>query len=166
MSNQKNITLNRIVAFLVGGLLVFAVMSFTVVSKAKTQNAELKQSLDISRFEASRLLADAKAQFTVGDFKEAKLSLTTLFNNQPGSTEAEEGRILVTEIDMAEKTINEKWETALPGVQAEWNNARALELRAEWDSDRVKLENEIESKIDQAWEKEKDEIRSEWMKKN
>ncbi|MDY7028311.1 MAG: hypothetical protein SVR04_08450, partial [Spirochaetota bacterium] len=53
----------RIGLFVAGGLLVFAVMSFTVVNNAKKANVELTQTLDASRYEAGRLLADAKAQF-------------------------------------------------------------------------------------------------------
>lgn len=69
MANQKNITLNRIVSFLAGGLLIFTIMSFSVVNKLKTQNTELAKALDTSIYEAGRLLADAKALFTAGDFR-------------------------------------------------------------------------------------------------
>ena len=163
MKNPKSVILNRIVSFLAGGLLVFAVMSFTVVSKLKVQNTELENSLDTSRFEAGRLLADAQAQFLDGDFEKAKLSLTTLIENQPGSREAAEGRDLFPKVETAEAAIISKWESALPEIQAEWRNNMASQLRAEWDADRVKLDNELESKIDQAWDKAIDGIRSEWM---
>ena len=166
MSNQKTIILNRAAAFLAGGLLVFAIMSFTVVSTVKKQNTELEKTLDISRYEAGRLLSDAREQFTAGDFEGAKLSLNNLFDNQPGSKEAAEGKILLPEIETKEKAVNAMWETALPGVKSEWRKSKALELRAEWDADRVKLEKTIESKIDLAWEKAKYGIRSEWISKS
>ena len=165
MENQKKIILNRIVSFVAGGLLIFAVMSFTVVNTVKTENTELAKALEISKFEAGRLLADAKAQFAAGDLEEAKISLTNLFDNQPGSKEAEEGRILFPQIENAEAFLNTKWEKALPGIKAEWRKAMTLELRAESEADRVKFENEIEGKIDRAWDKAKEKVRSEWMHK-
>jgi predicted Zn-dependent protease len=120
--------------------------------------------LDISRYEASRLLDDAKAQFTAGEIDQAKRSLTLLSENQPGSVEAAEGRTLLTKIELEEKTNNAKWEAAVTLIRTEWKKAKALELRAKWDADRVNLENEIDKNVDLAWEKEKDAVRSEWMK--
>jgi hypothetical protein len=120
--------------------------------------------LDISRYEASRLLDDAKAQFTAGEIDQAKRSLTLLSENQPGSVEAAEGRTLLTKIELEEKTNNAKWEAAVTLIRTEWKKAKALELRAKWDADRVKLENEIDKNVDLAWEKEKDVVRAKWMK--
>jgi hypothetical protein len=120
--------------------------------------------LDISRYEASRLLDDAKAQFTAGEIDQAKRSLTLLSENQPGSVEAAEGRTLLAKIELEEKTNNAKWEAAVTLIRTEWKKAKALELRAKWDADRVKLENEIDKNVDLAWEKEKDVVRAKWMK--
>lgn len=95
-NERRTMFLNRMVSFLVGGLLVFAVMSFTVVSSANAENEELAAALDTSRFEAERLLEDAKAQLSNRDYAEAEASLTALFANQPGSDEATEGRALLS----------------------------------------------------------------------
>ncbi|MDA3955697.1 hypothetical protein [Oceanispirochaeta sp.] len=163
MEHQKNITLNRIVSFLIGGLLIFAIMNLTVLNNAKKENAQLVKSLDISQFEASRLLADAEAQFAAGDFEDAKLTLTTLFENQPGSTEAASGHPLLTKIEAKETTLNDKWEMALPGIRNEYYKVMASELRAESEADRVEFENELENNIDKAWKEEIDTIKSDWM---
>lgn len=45
------LNIDRALAFLAGGRLVFAVMSFTVVNNINTENEELSEALDTSRFE-------------------------------------------------------------------------------------------------------------------
>jgi hypothetical protein len=47
-------------SFLIGVLLVYAVVSLTVVTKLKEQNVQLTQRLDVSPW---RLLAAARAQY-------------------------------------------------------------------------------------------------------
>lgn len=162
MTDKNNVILNRIVSFLAGGLLVFAVMSFTVVNNVKDQNTKLTSDLDASMYEAGRLLADAKAQFAEGNFTKAKLSLTNLQEKQPGSSEAAEGRMLLPEIDTAQAAMEMKWEAALPEIQSNWKNAMAAELRAASDADRLKLENKMEDTINQAWEKAKTKVKTDW----
>ncbi|MBF9016579.1 MULTISPECIES: hypothetical protein [unclassified Oceanispirochaeta] len=61
--------------------------------------------MDISKYEAYRLQADAEAQFAAGDFEE---SLTGLFTNQPGLMETTTGRPLFTEIEPIDK-IKSDW---------------------------------------------------------
>ena len=69
IQNEKlRIAVNRVVSFLIGGLLVYAVLSLTVVTKIKDQNAQLAKELDDSRYEAGRLLAAAKEHFSNRDF--------------------------------------------------------------------------------------------------
>ncbi len=164
MANQENrsILVNRIVSFLIGGLLVFAVMSFTVVSSAKKANKQLTSTLDVSRFEAGRLLDDAKAQFASENYAEAGASLKSLFTNQPGSSEAEEGKKLLVQIEAAEKAANMKWDNALAEVLMKWFDNRAAELREEADKERAELEAGLTAQIEEEWEEEKEDVRAEW----
>jgi hypothetical protein len=159
---NKGLLFNRIMAFLAGGLLVFAVMSFTVVSSAKKENAVLTSTLDASRYEAGRLLADAKAQYASRDYGKAKESLNALFVNQPGSAEAVTGKKLLADIETAESKANKKWDAASAAVQAKWIKNRTAELRAGWDKDRAQLETGLTDKINQEWETEKGKVRADW----
>ena len=76
---KRGVIIRCIISFLVGGLLVFAIMSLSVVNNLKAENAELTEALDTSRYEAGRLLEDAKAQLESGDYSEAKSTFKTLF---------------------------------------------------------------------------------------
>ncbi len=164
MPNKENgrIYLNRIVAFLAGGLLVFAVMSLTVVSGAKKQNAELTMALDASRYESGKLFADAQAQLDAGDYAKAKEALTILFAKHPGSAESTEGKSLFAVIEKEEKVAEARWEMALPGIRKKWADARAAELRQEADAARSQLEKGLNDKISQEWEGAKGKVRQEW----
>ncbi|MFW6338319.1 MAG: hypothetical protein ACOC25_05280 [Alkalispirochaetaceae bacterium] len=162
-SNEKRtLIMNRVVSFVAGGLLVFAVMSFTVVKSANAENEELSQALDTSRFEAGRLLEDAKAQLSSGDYEGAEDSLTALFANQPGSPEATEGKALLARVEEEAAASDQRWEAALPSIREEWAAAMAAELRAEFDADRTKFENELEGTINKAWEKAQSDVRAAW----
>jgi len=163
MEDQRNITLNRIISFLAGGLLIFAIMSFTVVNKVKDQNTELTKALNLSQYEAGRLLSNAQEQFTAGDFNKAMASLNTLFDHQPGSAEAAEGRKLFPKIENEQTSVNAKWEKALPGIKDKWYTNKAMELRAESEASRVKFESELNNTISKAWDKAKDGVKSEWL---
>ena len=156
----------RLGFFLAGGLLVFAVMSFTVVNTAQKQNEQLTETLDTSRYEAGRLLADAKAQYEASDYIEAKESLTALFANQPGSQEAVEGKKLMAIVENAEQAANAKWEAAMPGIKQEWGDALAAEIRAEADAERAKLEANMDETINKEWDKVKDKVRENWEKES
>lgn len=151
--------------FLAGGLLVFAVMSFTVVNAANKQNEQLTKTLDISRYEASRLLADAEAQFENRNYIKAKESLDALFTNQPGSEEAVKGKALMVSVEKAEKASNLKWEAAMPGIKQEWGDTLAAEIRSKADAERAKLESSLEETINKEWDKAKDKIREDWENK-
>lgn len=123
---KRTLIMNRVVSFLAGGLIVFAVMSFTVVNSANAENAELSKALDTSQFEAGRLLDDAKAQLSTGDYTEAEASLTALLARVEQESVAAELRAEFDE-DRAkfeselEATINEAWEKALSDVRVEWS---------------------------------------------
>ncbi len=163
---QISVIVKHILFFLIGGLLVFAIMSLTVVSNLKAENEELTEALDISRYEAGRLLEDAKAQFEYGDYSEAKSTLKTLFENQPGSEEAAEGRKLLVTIEDEEIAADKRWEAVLPEIREEWLNNLAERLLVESDEERVELEKSMNKIITDEWEKAKSKVREEWEKKD
>lgn len=164
MTDHTRLIVNRTVAFLAGMLLMFAIMSFTVVSTAKTQNADLTRTLDTSRYEAGRLLSDAKAQLAARDYAKARTSLTKLFDNQPGSAEAEEGKKLLTLVEAAEKSSEARWQAEMAGVQKKWADNMTSELRAKSDLARAEMEKDLKSTIDREWEKAKSRVREDWEK--
>ncbi len=159
---KDNLLVNRIIALIIGGLLVFAIMSLTVVQTEKKANAELAIALDESRYDAGRLLSDAKAQLESKDYTESKASLEELFINQPGSPEAAEGKTLLTNIETAEAAATAKWEAALPQIKKDWSEAMATELRAESDKERADMEADLEETIAKAWDKAESDIRTTW----
>lgn len=161
-NDKRTLIINRVVSFIAGGLLVFAVMSFTVVKSANAENDELSEALDTSRFEAGRLLDDAKAQLTSGDYVQAEASLNALLANQPGSAEATEGRTLLATVEEEAAAAEQRWEAALPSIREEWATALADELRADFEEDRAKFEEELEATINKAWDKAKADVRADW----
>ncbi len=163
MANFKdNLLVNRIVALLVGGLIVFLIMTLTVVQTGKKENTEMAKALDTSRYEAGRLLSDAEAQLESRDYSGARESLDTLFLNQPGSPEAIEGKTLLTRVDTEEAAAEARWEAALPQIKEEWSQAMATELRAKSDKERATFEANLESEITKAWDKAKSKVRTTW----
>lgn len=159
---KDNLLVNRIIALLVGGLIVFAIMSLTVVQTGKKENAALSVALDTSRYEAGRLLADAQAQLESKDYTASKATLEELFVYQPGSAEAAEGKTLLTSIETAEAASAARWEAALPQVKEDWSQAMAADLRAQSIKERAEMEADLEKTIDQAWNKAKSDVRSTW----
>lgn len=161
-NEKRTLIINRVVSFIAGGLLVFAVMSFTVVKSANAKSDELSQALDTSRYEAGRLLDDAKAQLSAGDYEKAEASLEALFANQPGSPEATEGKTLLARVEEEAAAADQRWEAALPSIREEWTEAMAAELRAEFEEDRARFEGELEATINKAWEKARSDVRAAW----
>jgi hypothetical protein len=159
-TNQKNVLVNRIVSFLVGGVLVFVVMSFTVVRSARNDNVGLTLALDSSRYEAGRLLADAEAELDARDYEAARASLEALFANQPGSEESVQGRLLLVMVNDRERIADARWEEALPGIRESWSAEIAAELRADADKVRADTEAGIDAKVLEAWNRAEAEVRS------
>lgn len=165
MANLKeNLLVNRIIALLVGGLLVFGIMSVTVVQTGKKQLAAMTVELNTSLYEAGRLLDDATAQLENNDYAKAKESLEKLFTNQPGSSEAVEGKALLISIEAEQSSAEARWIAALPEIKKEWSETMAAELRAESDEKRFEMEAGLEKTIDQAWDKAESKIRADWEK--
>lgn len=157
----KNIV-NRVIAFLAGALVVFAVMNFTVVDSSKKQNAELTAALDASQFQAGRLVSEARAQLEDRDYEKARSSLALLFDKHPGSAESVDGKTLLAAIDMAEKTADAKWAAAEPAIKQKWVADRMAELRSESEAARVQMEKEIADKVTNEWDRSQVSIRREW----
>ena len=155
MNEKTRMTVNRVVALLAGGLLVFAVMSFSVVSNANARIDELSQALDTSRHEAGRLLADAEEQLAAGDYARATRSLETLFEHQPGSAEATEGRALLITVKSQEQETNARWDAAVPEIRAQWTADYAANFRAE-------MEENMDKKTSDEWAKVANDIREAW----
>jgi hypothetical protein len=166
MAENANLRLylNRFVSFLIGGALVFAAMSLTVVAGAAKSNAILASELDASRNDAGRLLGDAQAQLAAGEFAAARGSLDLLFKNRAGSAESVEGKTLLAAVDKAELEANARWEAALPALRVKWVAARAAVLRAEAEADRAAAELALPAKLDLEWNQSKDQVRLEWEK--
>jgi hypothetical protein len=158
MKDEKSrLTLNRIVAFVAGGLLVFLVMSATVVSVSNKQVADLKQQLDASVYEPGKLMAEAKAEVLAKDYKKAGETLNALFEKHPGSNEAVQGKILYDSAMAAEKKANDKWDVAVVGIRNKWASQEGLRLRTQYEKD-------LGDTLNQEWDKVKDQMRSDWLK--
>jgi len=161
-SFKDNLLVNRIIALLIGGLLVFAIMNMTVVQTAKKENAKMATALDASRYDAGRLLSDAQAQLESKNYTASKATLEELFINQPGSPEASEGKTLLASVNAAEAAATAKWEAALPQIKADWTEAMATELRAASDKERADMEANLDATIAKAWDKAKLKVRTQW----
>jgi hypothetical protein len=172
MKENVRIWVNRVFAFLFGGFLLFLIMNFGLVSHFKSLNEELKKELDECKYEANRLLNDAKAYFENKDYDKAKETLNTLFEKHPGSNETAEGKKVYIELEdtvkkeqKEQEELDKKWEAAVGGVREEWAKKMATQLREELVAEREKLEKDMDGILDREWEKMKAEIREEWEKK-
>jgi len=163
--NEKTrIAVNRILSFLLGGLLTFVVMNMTVVSNLKAQNAQIVKELDASQYEPGRLLADAKAQFANREFDKVKQTLTSLFEKRPGANETTEGKKLYAEAESAITKDNAKWEAAVAGIRERWAKDRTAQLRGQSEKARLEMETGLNDTLSREWEKMKDQVRQEWAK--
>jgi hypothetical protein len=163
-SEKVRIAVNRVVSFLVGGLLVFVVMNMTVVSNVKNQNAEITKQLDDSMHEPGRLLADAKALFANREFDRVKQTLTSLFEKRPGSAEATEGKVLFADAEAAIARDNTKWEAAVAGIRERWARDMTTQMRGQSEKARLEMEKDLGNTLAREWEKMKDQVRQEWAK--
>ncbi len=163
-SEKMRIAVNRILSFLVGGLLTFVVMNMTVVSNLKTQNVQTVKELDASQYEPARLLADAKAQVANREFDKAKQTLTSLFEKRPGANETVEGKKLYADAEVAIAKDNAKWEAAVAGIRERWAKDMTTTLRGQSEKARLEMETSLNDTLSKEWEKMKDQVRREWAK--
>ena len=161
-NEQLRIWVNRILAFAVGGLLVFLIMNLSVVSSNKNQIEELKEDLDEWQYGAERLLENAKAFLEDRNYWRAKETLDTLSDRHPSSDETAEGeKLYPVVLDSIEREQEEqeqmdtKWEAAVEAIQRQWQIEKAAELREQ-------LEEEMDDTLDKEWGRVGDTIRKEW----
>lgn len=76
--------------------------------------------------------------------------------------EATEGKALLTSIETAQAASTARWEAALPQIKEDWSEAMAADLRAQSVKERAEMEADLEKTIDQAWNKAKSDVRSDW----
>jgi hypothetical protein len=165
IQNEKaRMAVNRILSFLVGGLLVYVVLTLTVVSGVKRQNEQLAKQLDTSQYEPSRLLADAKAQFADRDFAKVMLTATDLLDKRPGSSQAAEAKGLYENAKLAMAADNANWEAAVSGIRDKWAQEMTAQLRAQSEKTRLEMEKGLDDTLNKEWEKMKEQVRVEWTK--
>jgi hypothetical protein len=159
IENQTTrVWVNRVLAFLLGAILIYAVMSLSIVKNVKGENEALKTEL----YDASRLLTNAKGFFENGNYSEAIETLDTLFEKHPGASEMVEGKQLYAEVEAEKNALDRKWEAAVGALREEWATKMAAQLRAEFEKDREKLEKNMDDVLNTEWDKMKDKIREEW----
>jgi predicted Zn-dependent protease len=161
-NEQARIWVNRVLAFLTGGVIVLAIMSFAAVTPLKDQNATLTAQLDEIRNGAVRLLGEATVQFQSGSYDNAKKTLEVLFREQPTSNEAVEGKKLYGEIETIVREMDQAWAAASSDVRATWEQTKTEELRANLERERVLLETNMADTLSKEWEKNKAQIRKTW----
>jgi hypothetical protein len=155
---KARIWVNRVLAFLLGALVIFAVMSLSIVKNVKEENEAMKTEL----YDPGRLLTNAKGFFENGNYSEAMKTLDTLFEKHPGASEMVEGKRLYAEIETEKNALDRKWEAAVGAIREEWATNMAAQLRAEFEQDREKLEKNMDDVLNTEWDKMKDKIREEW----
>jgi hypothetical protein len=163
-NERARVWVNRVLAFLAGGVVVLIIMSVAAVAPVRSQVETLTKQLDEAQHGAARLLSEAKALVASKDYERALSTLETLLDKQPGSSEATEGRKLHAEIQTMIRERDQRWEAAVGKVREAWVKAAATELRAQSEKDRAELETNMNATLDKEWEKIKDQIRSEWEK--
>jgi len=158
-NGKPRIWVNRIVAFLGGGLLMLIVLSIAVMSPASTRSKELATRLDTIQNGAPRLLAEAKASLAAKDYVSALKTLAVLSVQQPTSPEAAEGAKLSASIEAAIHESDQKWAAAMVSIKKAWELTTAAQLRAQAIS---QAENAMADTLSKEWDSAKDQIRREW----
>ena len=158
------IWVNRTVAFLVGGLLVLAIMGFAVVAPLKSDKEAIAEQLDELQNGASRLLAEAKVYVASKSYDDAMKSLNTLFQQQPGSNEVVEGRALYTEMEVAIQAREQNWEAAVGEIRAAWEKAKAAEILAKAEQDKQVIVTGLAETLVKEWEKAEGKIKADFEK--
>ena len=163
-NEEGRIWINRVMAFVVGGLIVLAIMAFAVVAPVRREKEELAKQLDEVQNGAARLLDEAKVLAESKSYDRAINTLNTLFEKQPGSSQMVEGRKLYAEIEIAVQAKEEKWEAAVGAIRAAWEKAKAAELLAKAEQDKQLVETGLAATLTKEWERVKDQIKRDWAK--
>jgi len=166
MSNDQNrkIWVNRLLAFVAGGLIMFAIMSLAVVAPVRREKKALATQLDEVQNGAVRLLGEAKVLAESKSYESALSTLDTLFEKQPGSSQVVEGRKLYAEIEIAVQAKEKKWEAAVGAIRAAWEKAKAAEIMASAEKEKQLVQTAMAETLATEWEKEKDQIKQDWQK--
>ena len=164
MSEQREprVWLNRIVGFLAGGLLTLAVVSLVIVGPTRSDNESLAKQLDEMQNGAALLLSEARVQLASQSYSRAATTLNTLFEKQPGSSEAIEGRIMYADIEAIVLALDQDWAAAVDAIRSEWEAARSAELRAKMEQDRLLMEATLIDTLQREWDKSSVKVRQEW----
>ncbi len=158
-NGKSNVWVNRIVAFLGGGLLTLIVLSIAVTGPVNSRNKALTVKLDEIQNGAPRLLAEAKSFADIKDYANALKTLDVLFVQQPVSNEAMEGKKLYGTIETTVRDGDMKWEAAMVSIKKAWEKTTAAELR---EKARVQVESDLTDTLSKQWESSKDQIRKDW----
>jgi len=165
MKNEMiRIWVNRVLAFLAGGLLIFIIMQATIINSAADKNNKLKNQLDDIQFAPGRLLDNAKGYFGQNDYDSAKKTLNTLFEKHPVSKEAVEGKALFTVIETKQAEQDKKWNDAVVGIRKDWEKTMVVQLKEQFEKDRAQMEKDLNDNLDREWDRVKDNLRKEWEK--
>ena len=148
---------NRIISMILAGGVMFLIMNYGVANK-------LREELDSTKYEATRLLDDAKAFFENGNYAKAQGTLDTLFEKRPGSDAAAEGKKLSAQMETVKAGLNTKWDAAVVKIREEWAITMAAKLREDFKKEGEELEKNMEGLLETEWDKMKDSIRKEWEK--
>jgi predicted Zn-dependent protease len=161
--NEKGrLWVNRFLALVAGGLIVFAIMSLAVVTPVRKEKEALAKQLDEVQNGAARLLSEAKVLTESKSYDNALETLNTLFEKQPGSSEVAEGRKLYTEIEIAVLAKEQKWDAAVGTIRAAWEKARAAELLLKAEQEKQLVKTSMAETLATEWEKAKDQIKQDW----
>lgn len=162
---------NRVISFLLGGLIVFIILQSTIVSVTEGQNKALKKDLDEIKYEPGRLLDQSKTYFENNDYDNAKRILDTLFEKHPISEETAEGKTLYAKIEKQQVEMDKKWDAAVAGIREDWAKKMVAKFKEEFEKEREEFEKEreqfekdMDNHLDKEWEKMKSQIREEWEK--
>jgi len=161
-NEAARVWVNRVLAFLAGGLIVLIVMSAAVVTPVRNEKEALAKQLDEVQYGAERLLAEAKVLAESKSYESAIRTLNTLFEKQPGSSQLVEGRKLYAELEIAVQAKAEAWEAAVGPIRAAWEKARATELLANAERDKQLVETGMAQTLATEWERAKDQIKRDW----
>ena len=162
VNNQPRIWVNRVVGFLAGGLIALAVSGFAWVTPVRSENKALTAQLDEIQNGAALLLREARAMVENQSYGKAAIALNTLFEKQPGSNEAIEGKLLYSEIEATVLALDREWAESSEAVRTAWNEMMAAELRAEFEKDRAIMEATMIDTLEREWQKSKLRVRQEW----
>ena len=163
MKNEgARVWVNRVFAFLAGGLIVLAIMSLAAVNPLKSQKEALAKQLDEVQNGAGRLLAEAKVFVASKSYESALSTLKNLYQKHPASAEATEGKALDAGIQTKVQARNERWQAASVAIQAAWEKTTAAALRAQADLDREQVDKNMTETLKQEWDKAKDRIKLDW----